>query len=54
MRILLIEDDTYTSAYIINNLIGQGHAVDHAVDGIQGYDLAAAHACDLYKPASQT
>ncbi len=47
MRILLIEDDTDTSAYIINNLIGQGHAVDHAADGIQGYDLAASHAYDV-------
>jgi two-component system OmpR family response regulator len=47
MRILLIEDDTDTSAYIINNLIGMGHAVDHAIDGIQGYDLAGSHTYDV-------
>jgi two-component system, OmpR family, response regulator len=47
MRILLIEDDTDTSAYIINNLIGMGHAVDHAIDGIQGYDLAESHSYDV-------
>ena len=47
MRILLIEDDTSTSAYILKNLIGQGHSVDHAVDGIQGQKLAVSQAYDV-------
>ena len=47
MRILLVEDDTGTSAYIIKNLIGQGHHVDHAVDGIRGQQLAETQSYDV-------
>jgi len=47
MRILLVEDDTGTSTYIIKNLIGHGHQVDHAVDGIQGQQLAGTQPYDV-------
>ena len=47
MQILLIEDDTSTSGYIIKNLIGLGHQVDHAVDGLQGQQLAETRDYDV-------
>lgn len=47
MRILLVEDDTGTSAYITKNLTGHGHRVDHAVDGIQGLQLAETQPYDV-------
>lgn len=47
MRILLIEDDSGTSGYIIKNLIGHGHHVDHVVDGLQGQQLAETRAYDV-------
>lgn len=47
MRILLVEDDTSTSGYIIKNLIGHGHQVDHAVDGLQGQQLAETRPYDV-------
>lgn len=47
MRILLVEDDTGTSAYITKNLIGHGHQVEHAADGIRGQQLAESQAFDV-------
>ena len=47
MRILLIEDDAGTSAYIIKHLIKHGHQVDHAADGLQGQQMAEAAAYDV-------
>ncbi len=47
MRILVVEDDTDTSAYILKNLVGHGHQVDHAVDGLQGQQLAELQAYDV-------
>ena len=47
MHILLIEDDKGTSAYIIKNLIGHGHHVDHATDGKQGQQLAKDQKYDV-------
>ncbi len=40
MRILLIEDDKEAAAYLIKALRESGHGVDHAADGVNGYDLA--------------
>jgi two-component system OmpR family response regulator len=40
MRILLIEDDKEAAAYLVKALRESGHAVDHAADGVTGYDLA--------------
>jgi two-component system OmpR family response regulator len=36
MRILLVEDDAGTAAYIIKGLKESGHVIDHAVDGRDG------------------
>src|ERR1700760_3308540 len=40
MRILLIEDDKEAAAYLVKAFRESGHAVDHAADGVAGYDLA--------------
>ena len=47
MRILLIEDDTGTSGYVIKKLSDLGHQVDHAIDGLQGQQLAETQAYDV-------
>lgn len=41
MRILLIEDDSETSRYIIKGLKESGHLVDHAADGKDGLFMAS-------------
>ena len=41
MRILLIEDDPDTAAWLRQGLKEAGHAVDHAGDGREGLFLAA-------------
>jgi len=46
MRILLLEDDTQTSAFIAKGLREAGHAVDHAPDGKQGLFLASTEPFD--------
>ncbi len=40
MRILLIEDDKEAAAYLVKAFRESGHTVDHAADGVAGYDLA--------------
>jgi two-component system OmpR family response regulator len=40
MRILLIEDDRDVAAYLVKAFRESGHSVDHAADGVSGYDLA--------------
>jgi two-component system, OmpR family, response regulator len=40
MRILLIEDDKEAAAYLVKAFRESGHAIDHAPDGVSGYDLA--------------
>jgi two-component system OmpR family response regulator len=40
MRILIIEDDRDTAAYLVKAFREAGHCVDHAADGVSGYDLA--------------
>lgn len=47
MRILLIEDDAGTSGYVIKKLSDLGHQVDHAVDGVQGQQLAETQPYDV-------
>ncbi|HTT08200.1 MAG TPA: response regulator transcription factor [Gammaproteobacteria bacterium] len=42
MRILVIEDDPQTAAYLRKGLKEGGYAVDHAADGVEGEHLAAA------------
>ena len=40
MRILIIEDDRDTAAYLVKAFREAGHSIDHAADGVAGYDLA--------------
>ena len=41
MKILLIEDDSHTSAYVAKGLREQGHQVDHSATGREGLSLAS-------------
>lgn len=47
MKILLIEDDADTAAYVEGGLREEGHVVDHAADGRDGLFLAAGESYDL-------
>jgi two-component system OmpR family response regulator len=47
MKILLIEDDSDTAAYIVGGLTEEGHVVDHAADGHDGLFLATDEPYDL-------
>jgi len=40
MRILIIEDDKDAAAYLVKAFREAGHSIDHAADGVAGYDLA--------------
>ncbi|HEX4023440.1 MAG TPA: response regulator transcription factor [Steroidobacteraceae bacterium] len=42
MKVLLIEDDTETAAYVVEGLGAQGIDIEHAADGISGYAKAIA------------
>jgi two-component system, OmpR family, response regulator len=42
LRILLVEDDQETAAYILRGFREMGHIVDHAVDGQEGLMLATS------------
>jgi two-component system OmpR family response regulator len=47
MKVLVIEDDPETAAYIANGLIEHGHVVDHAGDGREGLFLASGGGYDV-------
>lgn len=47
MRILLVEDDSRTAAFIIKGLRQEGFAVDHAADGEDGLHRAGGAAYDV-------
>jgi two-component system OmpR family response regulator len=47
MKILLIEDDSQTSAYVAKGLREQGHAVEQAENGRDGLYLASAGSHDV-------
>ena len=47
MRVLLIEDDTQTAAFIAKGLQESGFAVDHAADGEEGLHMAVAESYDV-------
>jgi two-component system OmpR family response regulator len=47
MRILIIEDDKETAAYLTKALREAGHVADHAGDGVTGADMAAAGGYDV-------
>lgn len=46
MRVLLIEDDRDTAAYVVKGLEEEGHTIDHLADGRDG--LARAMADDYH------
>jgi len=46
MRVLLVEDDPHTAAFIVKGLREDGHAVDHAGDGREGLFLATTEKFD--------
>jgi len=47
MKILIIEDDPETAAYVANGLKEHGHTVDHALNGREGLFLAAGESYDV-------
>ena len=47
MKVLLIEDDAETAAYIVRGLREHGHVADHAADGRDGLMLAAGGGHDV-------
>ena len=47
MRILLVEDDAATAAYVKRGLAEAGHVVDHAADGQEGLFLASGGGHDV-------
>jgi len=47
MKILLIEDDAETAAYLVNGLTEQGHVVDHAPEGRSGLFFATGENYDV-------
>jgi two-component system, OmpR family, response regulator len=47
MRILIIEDDRDAAAYLVKAFREAGYAVDHAADGVGGYDLAQEGSYDV-------
>jgi two-component system OmpR family response regulator len=46
-KILLIEDDRETAAYLVRGLAEEGHVVDHVADGREGFFLATDGSFDL-------
>lgn len=46
MRVLLVEDDPHTAAFILKGLREDGHTVEHASDGRQGLFLATTENFD--------
>ena len=47
MRILIIEDDRDAAAYLVKAFREAGYSVDHAADGVGGYDLAQEGGYDV-------
>lgn len=47
MRVLLIEDDPDTAAYIVKGLEEEGHTIDHTADGRDGMAQAMADDYDV-------
>jgi two-component system OmpR family response regulator len=47
MKVLLIEDDADTAAYIIDGMRGHGHAIDHVVDGHEAVAAACGRVYDV-------
>ena len=48
MRILVIEDDADAATFVVKGLREAGHAVDHALDGETGKNMAESGGYDAY------
>jgi two-component system, OmpR family, copper resistance phosphate regulon response regulator CusR len=46
-RILVIEDEANIADYLVTGLREEGYAVDHAADGVVGWDRLQGHSWDL-------
>jgi two-component system, OmpR family, response regulator len=47
MRLLVVEDDRETAAYLVKGLKESGHVVDHAKDGVEGLALWQTQTYDV-------
>jgi two-component system OmpR family response regulator len=47
MRILIIEDDAESAAYLVKAFREAGHVADHASDGLEGYAMARDNGYDV-------
>ncbi len=47
MRILIIEDDSDSAAYLVKAFREEGHVADHAADGLSGYAMAETGGYDV-------
>jgi len=46
MRILLIEDDVKIASFVVKGLKSAGYAIDHAIDGEDGLNMALTEPYD--------
>ncbi|MCX7324580.1 MAG: response regulator transcription factor [Hyphomicrobiales bacterium] len=47
MRLLIIEDDSGSAAYLVKAFREEGHVADHAADGLTGYAMAEGGGYDV-------
>ncbi len=47
MRLLIIEDDSDSAAYLVKAFREEGHVADHAADGLTGYSMAEGGGYDV-------
>ena len=47
MKVLVVEDDAETAAYVVRGLREHGHAADHAADGQDGLMMAVGGTHDV-------
>jgi two-component system, OmpR family, response regulator len=47
MRLLIIEDDSDSAAYLVKAFREEGHVADHAADGLGGYAMAEGAGYDV-------
>jgi len=47
MRLLIVEDDSDSAAYLVKAFRQEGHVADHAADGLTGYAMAEGGGYDV-------
>ena len=47
MRLLIVEDDSSSAAYLVKAFREEGHVADHAADGLTGYAMAESGGYDV-------